>query len=308
MIELQQKLLGDHLRNQAFYDALKKVIKKGKTTLADIGSGTGFLSFLAARLGAKACYLYEYSELLPLSRKLAAANKIPNCHFIHGHSAEVARPVPVDVIVSETLGNFALEENIIENLEDAKRFLKPGGVIIPGKLEQFIAPVISPRITSDLNVWDHIDFDFNFSLMKVHAFNNMFVYRITPQDLLDDAGAVQVFDRMDFEKPCKSLRRGDAQWEFKTDQTIYGFAVWWRSELVPGISLSTSPFEEPTHWDQVFLPLLKPMQIKKSDELICSIETDSRYTVGIRMKWEAIISGHGKKQKSGLMDTQKGLN
>lgn len=308
MIELQQKLLGDHLRNQAFYDALKKVIKKGKTTLADIGSGTGFLSFLASRLGAKDCYLYEYSELLQLSRKLAVANKILNCHFIHGHSAEVAQPVPVDVVVSETLGNFALEENIIENLEDAKRFLKPGGIIIPGKLEQFMAPVVSPRITSDLNIWDNVDYDLNFSLMKEKAFNNMFVYRITPQDLLDDTGAVQIFDRIDFSRRCESVRKGDAQWKFKKDQTIYGFAVWWCSELVPGISLSTSPFEESTHWDQVFLPLLKPTQVQKGDELKCEIQTDSRYTVGIRAKWEVALTSRGKKQIVARMDTSQGIN
>ena len=37
MIELHRKLLGDRERNQTFYDALKRVIVPGQTTVADIG-------------------------------------------------------------------------------------------------------------------------------------------------------------------------------------------------------------------------------------------------------------------------------
>jgi predicted RNA methylase len=74
-LELHRKLLSDTTRNEAFRAALKRVIVHNSTTrclnfipthlnfpesiVADIGSGTGFLSFLAARLGAKKCYLYE---------------------------------------------------------------------------------------------------------------------------------------------------------------------------------------------------------------------------------------------------------
>ncbi len=56
-IELHRKLLGDRVRNEAFQAALKKVIKPGKTTVADLGAGTGFLSFLARQLGAQHCTL-----------------------------------------------------------------------------------------------------------------------------------------------------------------------------------------------------------------------------------------------------------
>ena len=50
MIELQRKLMGDKVRNDAFHKALKKVIVPGRSVVADIGSGTGFLSFLAEDL------------------------------------------------------------------------------------------------------------------------------------------------------------------------------------------------------------------------------------------------------------------
>ena len=77
-IELHRKLLGDRVRNEAFQAALKKVIKPGKTTVADIGAGTGFLSFLARQLGAKHCTLIEYTDTLDLAEDLARYDWILN--------------------------------------------------------------------------------------------------------------------------------------------------------------------------------------------------------------------------------------
>ncbi|MBI4994981.1 methyltransferase domain-containing protein [Candidatus Peregrinibacteria bacterium] len=291
MIELQLKLLGDDLRNKAFYDALKKVIIKGKTVVADIGSGTGFLSFLASRLGAKECYLYEYDEeLLKLSREIAAINNIKNCKFFATHCVEIKKPVRADVVISETLGNYALEENIIENMRDAKRFLKPGGIIIPQKIEQFAAPIASPRLIDKISTWKNVGFGLNLNLLAHAALNNMFVYKILPADLPRWAGqknAVQKWDHVDLRENEKSIRAGRAQWKAEKDCTIFGFAVWWNCELIPGITLSTSPFSKPTHWEQIFLPLLKPLNLKKGETLNLSIKSDSRREIGIRLNWEA---------------------
>ena len=49
------------------------------------------------------------------------ANKAKGCHLIPCHSTEFDDKLAVDVIVSETLGNYALEENIIATLADARR-------------------------------------------------------------------------------------------------------------------------------------------------------------------------------------------
>lgn len=297
MIELQQKLLGDKVRNKAFFEALKKVIVPGKTVIADIGSGTGFLSFLAHKLGAKECYLYEYGDIIEISEKIAAQNGINNCHFIQAHSAEIKIPPKVDVVISETLGNYAYEENIIETLEDAKRFLKPSGIIIPQKIEQFIIPVISPRIFNEINMWESVGFDLNLDAAKEVALNNMYSYKIAPRDLLKSDNCVQMWDCVDFKKQNKSVRKGKAQWRILKDSTIYGFANWWTAHLIKGISLSSSPFCPSTHWDQIFLPLIKPVCVKKGEFLEVSLVSDSRYEIGINLSWET----QGIK-----MNTQKG--
>ncbi len=306
MIELHRKLLGDHPRNQAFYEALKQVIVPGKTVVADIGSGTGFLSFLASQLSAKECYLYESGEVLELSRALAKANNITNCHFIPMHSTQAKRPVKADVVVSETLGNYALEENIIENLNDARRFLQADGTIIPAGLKQFVAPVVMPRLHNDINVWDSIGYDLDFSIAKTVCFNNMYVRAIEPADLLPGDSA-QCWDTIDFRKKNASKRSASIHWTISKPVTVYGFCVWWESVLVPGISISTSPFAGDTHWDQIYLPILDPVSLQTKEGVALTIHSDSRYAVKINLEWSvAKVDIKGKTGKPQRFDMQRG--
>lgn len=306
MIEFQQKLLGDRERNRAFHEALSRVIVKGKTTVADIGSGTGFLSFLASKLGAKTCYLYETSEAMAeLSQKLAHKNNVNNCTVVGAHSTQIKSPPKVDVVISETLGNFALEENIIETLADARRFLKPGGVMMPQELRQFAAPVTSKRFIKEIDVWSEIGFGLQFDEAREVALNNMYVWRAEPRDLLP--GAEKQWDEIDFRKKNSSRRSGTVSWSVPKATPIYGFCVWWECVLIPGISLSTSPYKTPTHWDQIFLPLIEPFSAAAGDRLDLTIHSDSRYEVGIRVQWEAAVLTKGKTTVRCLMDTQRGM-
>src|SRR3546814_3320949 len=95
--------------------------------------------------------------------------------FIKGHSLEYKRKLSVDIVVTETLGNYALEENFLETALDARRFLKPGGVIIPGRLRQFVAPVCTPRLQSEIDIWPQVGFDLDLQPARTISLNNMYV-------------------------------------------------------------------------------------------------------------------------------------
>src|SRR5213595_3096909 len=95
-IEYHRTLLADRVRNAAFQAALARLVVKGETTVADIGAGTGFLGFLAAKLGAKRVDLYEAAEVADVARKLLRLNRLPNCRIAHVHSTDVASPERVD--------------------------------------------------------------------------------------------------------------------------------------------------------------------------------------------------------------------
>jgi len=306
LIEFHRNMLADSVRNEAFYQALKKVIVPGKTTVADLGSGTGLLSFMASKLGAKSIYAYEYSEALKISQKLARENGIRNVHFIHNHSTKVAKPTTVDVIVSETLGNYAYEENILESVEDAKRFLKPNGIVIPNRIEQFVAPVVSSRFYEELCVWDRVGYGLDFALAKEMSANNLYVRTFAADDLLDQARSAKRWDAADLSKKNKSVRTGLASWTLREPVSIYGFAVWWECELVPGVSLGTSPLAPRTHWEQLYFPLRQPMVAQAQDQLDVTLKSDSRFEVGVNVMWEASLRRKDKVVAHDGLDMRAG--
>lgn len=287
-IELHRKLLGDRPRNDALAAALKAAVTPG-CTVADLGAGTGFLSFLARRLGAAHCHLYEYSGALALARELAAANRIDGLTFVEAHSTQVRKPPRADVVISETLGNFALEEGLLETLGDAQRFLKPGGTLIPCGLRQFVAPVLDARLQRELDVWGGIGHGLDFAQAREIALNNMYVKTVAPAEL----GPAHEWDTIAFDpsapKPPSSIRRGAAAWPAAElrGKAVHGFALWWEAQLVPGIAISTAPDRSATHWEQVYLPLLEPLAPTADQRVELDLVSDTRN--GVRLQWDAHV-------------------
>ena len=290
-IEYHRTLIADRVRNEALFAALKAVIRKGETVVADIGAGTGLLGLMASKLGAKTVYLYETAEVAGVAHQILKANKARNCHLMPCHSTEMHDPPQVDVIVSETLGNYALEENIIATLADArKRFLKPGGVIIPNRIRQFVAPVVSDRIHQELSAWDSVGHGLDLSAARTMSFNNAYVRLIKPSDLLDDGRSAREWDSVDLMRDAKSNRKGDVTWKLTAPTHVYGFAVWWSADLAPGIGLSTAPGAPATHWEQLYFPLQNPINAKKSETVAVSLRSASSEEGGTHLAWTAVHS------------------
>ncbi|MFA5941752.1 MAG: methyltransferase domain-containing protein [Sinimarinibacterium sp.] len=310
-IELHRKLLGDTRRNAAFHAALKSVIRPGLTTVLDIGAGTGFLSFLARQLGAKHSTLIEYADTLDLAEQLARRNGIDGLSFIKGHSSEVRRKVGVDVVVTETLGNFALEEGLLETAVDARRFLKPGGAILPARLRQFAAPVFSDRLQQDIDIWPEVGYALDLEPARTISLNNMYVKAVLPADLHGNADCAQCWDDLDLRPQSAappSRRQRSLQWRAQALplRHVAGFALWWEAELVPGVRLSTSPFEPTTHWEQIYLPLLQPIDLDTGDVLDLTLTCDTRPDVGVRLGWKTRQLRDGKAVFEQVQDSWKG--
>ncbi len=307
-IEYHRTLIADRVRNEALFAALKAVIRPGETVVADIGAGTGLLGLMASKLGAKIVYLYETAEVAGVAAQILKANRARNCHLMPCHSTEMHDPPQVDVIVSETLGNYALEENIIDTIADArKRFLKPGGVLIPNRIQQFAAPVVSDRIHRELSAWDHVGHALDLTPARVMSFNNVYVRSLKPAELLDQARSAREWDSVDLTRDGKSNRKGETTWQLTAPVTIYGFAVWWKVDLAPGISLSTAPDAPGTHWEQLYFPLQTPIEAKKSESISVSLRSTSSEAGGTHLAWTAAhLDATGKSLSRQAYDLNKG--
>ena len=130
--EVHRSMIRDRVRTEAFQHAIDSVVRSGDTVL-DIGAGSGILSVFAARAGAARVYAVEQTSVAVLAQQLAAANGVAEIvRVIHGDVMDIEPPERVDVIVSEWLGGFGIDEGMLVPVITARdRWLKPGGVMIP---------------------------------------------------------------------------------------------------------------------------------------------------------------------------------
>jgi protein arginine N-methyltransferase 1 len=308
-IEYHRTLLADRVRNAAFHAALRRVIVKNETTVADIGAGTGFLGFLAAGLGAKRVDLYEAADIAAVARKLLRHNRLTNCRIAEVHSTDVAAPDRVDVVVSETLGNYPFEENIVEMLNDAQaRFLNPGGIVIPRAVEQFVCPVTAERYYRELAAWDEVGFGLDFAPARAMTLNNIYVRPFQPDDLLGNAKAGKSWDKLIFGRRNKTTRSGEASWPMQMRTTVFGVALWWSAELVDGLSLATGPLDPKTHWEQLYLPALAPITVEPGQTLSARLRSTTSYERGTNVTWTLTVrDGSGREVLRQALDLEKGF-
>ena len=308
-IEYHRTLIADKARNEALFAALKRVIVPGKSVVADIGAGSGLLGLMASKHGAKEVHLYEASEeVAAVAAAVLKQNRARNCHLYPCRSTDMLDAPKAAVVISETLGNYALEENILETLADAlKRMLKPGGTVIPCLIRQYACPVTAPRLSAELDAWREVGHGLDLSPARTMSVNNVYVRQIEPKELLGSGRAAKLWDDLDLTKPQKGSRKGEMDWTFSATESIYGFAYWWEAGLGGGLTISTAPGAPRTHWEQLYFPLENPIKVKKGESVLLSLRSRSSEETGTHLAWTAVHRDASQKTLSRqAMDLDKG--
>lgn len=238
LLAFHRLLLEDPVRNRAFRRSLAGCVTPA-TAVLDIGAGTGLWALEAARLGARRVVAVEREPMLvPIVEAAVAESGLGGrVEVVAGDSRTLALPRAFDVVVSETVGNLGLDEEIVPILADARRrFLRPGGTLIPESLELRGAPAEVPvRNPSTRGT--------------VSAFGALAIQvprALEPGSVRRLARARRLM-RVDFRRVRKDFRPGrvEAAWTLPDGARVSGIAVWVRLELGAGSRLETL---EGTHW------------------------------------------------------------
>ena len=295
--EVHRTMIRDRVRTEAFQKAIDAVVRPGDVVL-DVGAGSGILSVFAARAGAARVYAVEQTSIAVLAQQLAAANGVEDIvHMIHGDILDVEPPERVDVIVSEWLGGFGIDEGMLVPVTAARdRWLKPGGVMIPGSVTAWTA-LVHDRYLADmvsflqdnpygLRLDDLTDKTVN-EILYSGTFRHLAAadMRSEPSQLwTTDAELIPL-------EQALAAHEAETLLPVREHGTANALALWFSAELAPGISLSVGPGDPPTHWGMTTAPLSSPVKLTPGMVVRARVRTAPAHPIGTWTSWAIAMPG-----------------
>jgi len=262
-----RRMLDDPIRVSAFARALGESC--AGHVVAEIGVGFGPLTLLALRAGAQRVYGIEVDpRTLALATELMHQNGFGPDRFVPllGRSDEIVIEEPVDVLVGELIDSIGVGENGAWFLADArKRWLRSGGRVIPGRIRIAVGLAASEVFRDERRL-------FADTLRSRHGLDYRPVLdllagprrtlTVEPDELLT---ALVPWQMVDFDAgaavPLESTVQLEARRDGAADGLVFGFEL----ELVEGVTIDTRPGTPWTCWEQGFLPLPAPLQVREGE-------------------------------------------
>ncbi len=270
MIDYHRRILIDGVRVRAFDRAIRERVEPGDVVV-DIGTGTGVLACLACRAGAGRVYAIERGDVIQVAREIATANGYSDrITFIQSEATSVDLPEKANVVIGELLGSAGLEENIVEIFAYfCRKWLEPGGRLIPETVEVFFAPWEEPDLHELLASWGREHHGLDFGPCRSLSFNQFYSIRTKPDGKLSEAMTLWDLSLADVDEP--GPLSATAEFEIERGGVLHGFAAWFTAALSPGTRLSTSPYDPPTCWKQAFFPIEAPIEVQPGDRATLTV-------------------------------------
>lgn len=260
------EMITDDTRMDAYVRALRGAVKPGSVVL-DLGTGTGILALLASKFGARRVYAVEPAAVMQTAREIAAANGFGDViEFHQAMSTAIALAERVDVIVSDLRGVVPLHRQHLPAIIDARRrFLAPGGVLIPQSDSLWLATVEAPdqhrRITAP---WTDNKYGLDMRAARDLAANTWCRLTVKPDQLLTEPTCCGMLDYAsvadcDFsaEVTSRVTRAGSA----------HGFCLWFDAVLADGIGFSNAPDKPGLIYGNAFFRWPEPAELLAGDSV-----------------------------------------
>jgi tetratricopeptide (TPR) repeat protein len=267
-------MMNERERNQAYLDGLKMADIGSADLVFEIGTGSGLLSMMAARLGAKAVVTCEAKRTVAgIANEVVKNNGYGNVITVLPKmsnqvvlGADLHRKA--DVLIHEIFSSELLNEGVLPAIEDAKaRLLKPDAKIIPGRAAIMIALVGGEAVGNHV----HCGKSFGFDLSEFNKTQPTKVplYRedLRPDMLSDDLEAFEFNFQNDSEFPAKSFEHTLTATK---DGKCYGLIQWIKLDFGAGLTFENHPLEpkETSNWQHLIYKFKEPVSVQKGDRLI----------------------------------------
>ena len=296
-IEVHRTMICDRVRTEAFRRAIDAVVRPGDIVL-DVGAGSGILSMFAARAGAARVYAVERTTVAVMAQELAAANGLANTiQVIHSDVMDIDLTERVDVIVSEWLGGFGIDEGMLAPVIAARdRWLKPGGAMIPHTVTAWTSLVHDRHLAETVSFLRAEPYGLTLDRlvdMTVNEISYSGTFRhLSADDRRSEPGRLWTTDASRISLPeARAPHETETQLDVHGHATANALALWFSAELTPGVSLSIGPGDPPTHWGMTTAPLRAPVNLTPDMVVGVRVRTAPARPAGTWTRWAIAMPG-----------------
>ena len=259
------EMLADPLRREALVAAMRESIRPGDVVL-DLGAGFGALSLLACRLGAARVHAIDPNPAIHTLPKLAQRNAIDadRIRVYCEDSRKVDLGEQVDVIIADLRSFTPLFQGTYDIMGDAcRRFLKPGGKVVPCRDTLHIVPLEQQAAHADYRLfWEQHGLGLDFGYARDLAL-------CKPQRAKYDADHMlaqpAVWGEVAYGEQCSIDTRPALDFTIERDGVFDGIGLWFDMELTPSVRLSNDPRQGKLIYGTGFFAVPKPIPVRAGD-------------------------------------------
>lgn len=286
-------MLDDRGRTNGFCHALRMTVKPDDVVI-DIGTGTGVLATCAALAGVRKVYAVESSGIAEVAARVFAANGVTDrVSLMRERSTSLTLPERATVLVTETIGNDPLDEQMLEIVADAKkRLLTPDARIIPSAIEIWGIAVDIPRTVLERHVFTkrkvegyRKEYGIDFSPLEEHRLSCSEPIMLDSRDVATWPLAEPVLlASIDMTKPFDTSISTRAGLQVSRESKHLGIMLAFRATLAPGVVLSTLPadFDPTSHWAHALFPAFDCLEVAAGAHVVIDYNYD-RGTTTVRV-------------------------
>jgi SAM-dependent methyltransferase len=276
---LHRRMLRDHVRNEAYRQAILETVKPGDAVL-DVGAGTGILSVFAAQAGARIVHAVEPTSVAEVTRLIAERNGVGDrIEVFEGDIDDFSASEAVDVIVSEWMGGYGVDENMLALVITARdRWLASDGKMLPERVTSWMAPAWDSWLGQGMDLWRSQPHGVDLSPIAEELADEVLSgrHRVSAEDLLAEPQVLWTHDAYTCSlEQARSPFVPEQPLVFRTTRQgkFSALAAWFKAEFGNGVELTNAPDAPATHWGRTTFPLNRTLDVEAGEtikvDLIC---------------------------------------
>jgi tetratricopeptide (TPR) repeat protein len=270
-------MIRDSARNEAYNQAISKAVPNAENIL-EIGAGSGLLSMMAVRAGAKKVIACEMSApLATIARQVIADNNYSDqITILHKKSTNLTigedLPARSDLLITEIFDVGLLGEHCLPTLLHAREnLLTEDATIIPAaaKLKAFLISCPDHRETLQIKTIS------GFDLSAFDVFRRL-ESQMVQLDIFEHTPLSQDIEvtNIDFQNAVPSIEENIIDVKITEDGTCDGVVFWFELVLDDEFVINTRKTKKGDHWLPVVQLFDQSTVVKKNDKLTINIYRD----------------------------------